>query len=374
MLSQLMMLFGFFALVLVAVYWINRAVVLFDRLIADGQSAWTFLEITALTLPYVIRIVLPVAALVAALYVTNRLSGESELVVMRATGFSPWRMARPVLYFGVIVALLMAVLVHVLVPASRTRLAERNDEIASNVTARFLTEGSFLHPAPGVTFYVREVTQLGELKGIFLSDSRKAQGDAAAGPGRTVTTYTAGSALLVPSDQGPKLVMFDGMAQTLSPERGTLTVTRFQDFAFDVGALVASNGARRITPDELTTVALLSPDAATLEKTGARRAVLVAEGHERLSQPLMAIVAPLIGFAALMLGEFSRFGLWRQIVLAVVAMLSLNLVSNAASGAALADERFWPAMYLPVILGLATAAAVLAWSGRARRASGGATA
>lgn len=43
-LSQLMMLFGFFALVLVAVYWVNRAVLLFDDLIADGQSAWVFLN------------------------------------------------------------------------------------------------------------------------------------------------------------------------------------------------------------------------------------------------------------------------------------------------------------------------------------------
>ncbi|MCB2138640.1 MAG: LptF/LptG family permease, partial [Rhodobacteraceae bacterium] len=93
MLSQLMMLFGFFALVLVAVYWVNRAVQLFDRLIADGQSAWTFLEFTALTLPYVIRIVLPIAAFIAAVYATNRMAGESELVVMRATGFSPFRMA-----------------------------------------------------------------------------------------------------------------------------------------------------------------------------------------------------------------------------------------------------------------------------------------
>ena len=65
MLSQLMMLFGFFALVLVSVYWINRAVSLFDQLISDGQSAWVFLEFTALTLPNVIRLVLPVAAFVA---------------------------------------------------------------------------------------------------------------------------------------------------------------------------------------------------------------------------------------------------------------------------------------------------------------------
>jgi len=51
MLSQFMVLFGFFALVLVSIFWINKAVRMFDRLIGDGQPAWIFLEFTALTLP-----------------------------------------------------------------------------------------------------------------------------------------------------------------------------------------------------------------------------------------------------------------------------------------------------------------------------------
>ena len=104
LLSQLMVLFGFFALVLVLVYWINRAVVLFDQLIADGQSAVVFLEFTALTLPNVIRAVLPVAVFASSVYVTNRLSSESELVVVQSTGFSAFRLARPILVFGILVA------------------------------------------------------------------------------------------------------------------------------------------------------------------------------------------------------------------------------------------------------------------------------
>ncbi|MEJ6510389.1 MAG: LptF/LptG family permease, partial [Octadecabacter sp.] len=104
MLGQLLTLFGFFSLILVLVYWINRAVRLFDRLIADGQSAWMFLELTSLSLPGLIRIVLPLSAFVAAVYVTNRMSAESELTVVQATGYSPFRLARPVLYFGAIVA------------------------------------------------------------------------------------------------------------------------------------------------------------------------------------------------------------------------------------------------------------------------------
>ena len=65
MLSQLLVFFGFFALVLVAVFWINRAVQLVDRLISDGQTALVFLEFTALGLPRLITTVLPIAAFAA---------------------------------------------------------------------------------------------------------------------------------------------------------------------------------------------------------------------------------------------------------------------------------------------------------------------
>jgi lipopolysaccharide export system permease protein len=72
MLSQFMVLFGFFALVLIAIFWINKAVRMFDRLIADGQSTWVFMEFTALTLPGVIGVILPIAAFAAAVYVMHR--------------------------------------------------------------------------------------------------------------------------------------------------------------------------------------------------------------------------------------------------------------------------------------------------------------
>ena len=172
LLSQLLALFGFFSLLLVSVYWINRAVGLFDQLIGDGQSAWTFVEFSLLTLPNVIRLVLPISAFVAAVYVTNRLTTESELVVMQATGFSSFRLARPVFYFGLIAMLMMSALTHYLVPHSRTTLADRTAEINENVTARFLRDGRFMHPTTGVTLYIRELSQTGELRDVFLTDRK----------------------------------------------------------------------------------------------------------------------------------------------------------------------------------------------------------
>ena len=229
-LSQLMVLFGFFSLILILVYWVNRAVILFDRLIADGQSAGVFLEFTALSLPGIISIVLPLSGFVAAVYVTHRLSSESELVVVQATGFSPFRLARPVLIFGLIVGLLVMVLTHFLVPLAARQLAERSAEISQNVTARLLTEGQFLDPADGVTVYIRDITAEGELLDVMLVD----RSDLETGE----ITYTAARAYLVRTERGPQLVMRDGMAQTMRAESNSLIVTTFTDFAYDVGSLI----------------------------------------------------------------------------------------------------------------------------------------
>ena len=354
-LAQLVMLFGFFALVLVLVYWVNRAVILFDQLIANGQSAVVFLEFTALSLPNVIRVVLPIAAFAGSVYVTNRLMSESELVVVQATGFSPWRLMRPVLAFGVIVFLMSSILAHLLVPISQARLSDRSAEIAENMTARLLSEGRFLHPADGVTFYIREISSLGALQNAFLSDART--------PGRSIT-YTAREALLVRGENSPSLVMIDGMAQSFDEGSRRLSVTRFQDFAFDLDGLVDNVASGRRNASELPTTMLLNADQTALELTGSSRNSLIAEAHERFSDALNGLIAPLIGFAALMVGGYSRFGVWRQIIGAIVALILVQMVTQAGQGAVRNDALRWPLAYAGPLFGLGIGLLLLLISAR----------
>lgn len=357
MLSQLMMVFGFFALVLVSVYWVNSAVRLFDRLISDNQSVWVFLELSALSLPNVIRLMLPVAAFVAVLYATQRMTGESELVVMQATGFSPLRLARPVLYFGLVVAILISILAHGLVPMARTRLNERNAEINDNVTARFLSEGTLLHPAAGMTLYIRTIGRTGELGDVFLSDSRSGAG---------ATIYTATRAYLTKSATGPKLVMFDGMAQTLDGRNRSLSLTRFQDFTYDISALVSAHAARYPTLDEWMTPDLLRADPRLLAEIGATRTEAVFDGNDRFAKPLTAIAGALIGFAAMIGGTFSRFGMWRQMSLATGLFIALYFLMNVVDKIAVQGDGPVALVYLPALAGFLAAGGLFLWSARRR--------
>jgi lipopolysaccharide export system permease protein len=358
LLAQLLTLFGFFSLVLVAVYWVNRAVGLFDQLIGDGQSALVFLEFTALTLPNVIRLVLPVSAFAAAVYVANRLTQDSELIVMQATGFSPWRLARPVLVFGLAVVAMSAVLMNAVVPASRSALAERRAEIEANVSARFLREGSFLHPAPGITLYIREITPEGEMRDMFLSDAR-------AGDRRV--TYAARRAVTTRPASGPMLVMFDGMAQTLTLPERNLSVTRFADLTYDLGSFLAARGRDRRTIEELPTRELLAPSPARLAETGATPAQMLYEGHSRLARPLLGLGAVLIGFSTLLVGAFSRFGLWRQVLAAVLMLVLVQGVDNLAATEGMRNPAAWPLAYVAPVAGLVLPAGLLWLAARPRR-------
>lgn len=365
MLSQLIVLFGFFALVLVSVFWINGAVRLFDRLIGDGQSAMIFLEFSALTLPNVIRTILPIAAFAAAVYVTNRLSTESELVVMQATGFSPWRLARPVLVFGLIVGAMMTIMTHLLVPVSRGELRAREMALAENVTAQLLVEGTFIHPSSGVTFYIRQIDPDGTLHDMFLSDRSDPL---------EPQTFTAETAYLVNgADEeageppAPKLVMIDGLSQTYRTESQQLFTTHFKDFAYDISKVIGSGTVHGIDIRNLFTPELLFRTAAVQEMTGESLGRIMDELHGRFQQALMCVVSALVGFAALLSGGYSRFGVWRHVVAAVLLIVLLRVLESLVVDPVREDGALWPLVYVPTVAGLAISAWLLWWSGRTRR-------
>lgn len=344
LLSQLMVLFGFFALVLVMVYWVNQAVRLFDQLIANGHSAMVFLEFSALTLPNVILLVLPIAAFAAAVYCANRLASDSELVVVQTTGFSPYQLVRPVLLFGVIVGVMVAMLSNVLVPASLIRLADRQAEISGNSTARFLQEGRFLHPSRGITFYIKDISPDGVMGGMFLSDSRDPE---------QKTSYSATRAMLVRSDSGPKLIMLNGMVQNLRLSDQTLSTTRFSEFVFDIAPLLARGAARRISPRQMPTSVLLNPQPNDIKSARSSRAALLQLGHGRIAQAVQSVVLVLVGFSALLIGNYSRFGLWRQILAALLVFIALKTLDNILNDMARQDADLWPLVYGSSVAGFA---------------------
>jgi lipopolysaccharide export system permease protein len=343
LLQRLLLLFGFFSLILVLVFWVNSAVSLLETLMGDGQSAATFAGLSLLGLPYIISSVLPITAFIAAVFGINQMSADSELVVVQATGFSPWRLARPVLAFGAIAALMMLIITHLLVPLSRHEVSMRQTEIAQDVTARLLTAGKFIHPTRGITFYVRETPPNGELIDIFLSDTRT--------DGRR-EMYMAKRALFAKEDSGPVLLMFDGSAQTYDTATQRLSVTTFDSFAYGLGDFLGSSKVRRRALRTIPTHELILSAQDVMQETNRRKTSITEEIHSRTSKALLAAVAPLIGFAALIAGGFSRFGLWRHIFIAFGLLIFIKVLDNIAASQLQKSPEAWGLLYIPHVVGI----------------------
>ena len=342
--TQYFLMFGFFSLILLFIYWINKAIALFDNLISDGQTFLVFLEFSILTIPPIIPIVAPLAAFAAAIFVTNRLKNDSELTIMQATGFSPLRLSRSIFLFGLVVTIILLIISHYLIPKSNNILLKRQNEVASSLNAKLLKVGSFIHPQNGVTFYIGGISTSGVIEDVFVLDERNKDRE---------IIVTSKSGYLITNNNNPILVLMDGIVQNYDLKSKNLSTIHFQDLSYD---LTSWSVKERMSKSKL----LLTYSSFDLFKdpelvsilTDSSPISVLEELHSRILTPLLALIAALIGFSALMIGDYSRFGASKQISLGIVILILIKLSESYGNELMLKSQGNWLALYLPVLIGI----------------------
>ncbi len=343
-LRQLLLAFGFFALVFTGVVWLTQAVRLIDTVVSSRQSIAVFGEFSLLVLPQVFLIVLPLAGIGATLYAANRLYVESELVVMMSAGHGPMGLLRPVAIFGMLLLIGMGIVTTQLVPFGYRQLAERTAELQSDLVSGLMVERQFIHPAAGLTLFITDGTRSGEMSGIFLHDQRD--------PIQPVT-YSAERAVLLRDEDSARLIMLDGVALGSRADRQQINTVRFDQFVFDLSELLEPGRARNPRPAEYGVAALLNPTAEMLQRGNYTRGSYVAEGHFKLVLPLLAMLYPLIALTTVLTGSFRRGGFGRRVIAAIAVAVVLYAMTFVGRTRAQADPALWPLMYVPIVLGFA---------------------
>lgn len=313
---QLLAPFGFFTLALAGILWLGQTLPLVELIIDNGKSGLIFLEFSTLILPNVLSLVLPVSAFIATLYAVNKLYGESEMVVIMSTGLSPMRVARPVVYYGLFVMMVMYIIVVMLLPAANTRLGDKVANIRKDAVNSLLRERQFIHPEKGITIYIRDSSKAGEISGLFLHDQRDR-----ANP----VTYSAKEALLLKDEDQLRLVMSLGVMQQYNPVDNTLNTIDFESFVFDLTDLMRKTTKRYRLPVEYSVTELWHPQALIDSGEDHPVGVLVAELHNKFAQPLLGLALPLIAAALLLTAKYRRSGFGVRI--AAASFLGLFIVT-----------------------------------------------
>jgi lipopolysaccharide export system permease protein len=224
-----------FALVLVSltgVIWITQALRGIDLMTSQGQTIVTFLGLTSLVIPALILIIAPVALMIAVSHTLNKLATDSEIIVMNAAGFSPFRLFRPFLYATVVVALLVAFIAAYLAPDGMRRIKQWDAEITADVLTNVLQPGRFAQLDANLTIRIRERAPGGLLLGIFIDDRRD--------PKERVS-IVADHGTVVKSGDGSFLVLEDGNLQRFEAGKRDPALVAFGRYAFDMSKFSQHN-------------------------------------------------------------------------------------------------------------------------------------
>lgn len=288
MFRQVTSAFLMILLSLTAIVWIATALKQLTLLTSQGQDAFVFIKMTLLAIPNLMALIAPIALLIAALHTLNRLNGDSELIVMTASGGSIWRFAAPLLGLATIIAIAVAIGNHVVLPWSVRTLQNYIVKVRTDLISQVLQPGEFSSPESGLTFHIRDRAQDGQLLGLLMSDESDA---------RQSITYLAETGQILERGDQALLVMQHGHILRRQRKEKASSIIRFDSYVVDLKQFGPKEAAEVLKPRARSTFDLIAPDpndALYKDNPGSFRSEL----HERLASPFypIAFIAIAIAF------------------------------------------------------------------------------
>ncbi len=311
-----------------------------DLITQNRQSALTFLYITTLTLPQLFSIIMPLAVFMAMLYALNRLNMDSELVVTKASGFSPWQIASPALRIASF-ALVAHLLINLFIQPYTFRLMRKALlDVNMDIASRMVQAGEFTSPSKGLTLYASEILPSGLMHDVLIYDERSADAP---------LTYVAQQGQVNSTASGStSFTLFDGSISSLK-DNGNMDITYFEKTIYDLTEILAIDPVLRLKTSDRYLHELLIPDPSDYALIRYRNEYL-AEGHARLATPLYNYALVLLALAFLIRGEHKKLGYARRIAIAGALGFVLRLGGFALASAAEKDSSLNLAQYLLPLL------------------------
>ncbi len=313
-----------FALVLISltgVIWITQALRGIDLMTSQGQTIVTFLGITSLVIPALILVIAPIALMIAISHTLNKLATDSEIIVMNAAGFSPFRLFRPFFIATCVVATLVIFIAAFLAPDGLRRIKQWDAEITADVLTNILQPGRFAQLDQNLTLRIRERQPGGVLAGIFVDDRRD--------PKERVTII-ADHGTVLKNESGSYLVLENGNLERFETGKRDPALVAFTRYAFDMSKF--SNRGRDVALGirERYLWELVSPsedDPVFKQLSGQFRAEL----HDRFLAPVYPFAFAVLTFAFLGTPRTTRQSRNFSIGGSLLAVFGLRMAGFACS-------------------------------------------
>lgn len=333
---------------LTCIIWLSQSLRFVEMIVNRGLSAGTFVYMTMLMLPNFLTIILPIALFAIIVFIYSKMVTDRELVVMRAAGVGQFGLAKPAMILTAGILAFGYLLNLYLLPESYRAFRILQWEIQSTYSHVLLKEGSFNPISKAVTVYVRERTPDGQLLGILVHDERDV---------KSPITLMAERGALVDSDEGPRVVMYNGNRQSTGKD-GKLSILYFDRHVFEIPSNRDEQAVRFREPRERSMHELfhLEDQNDVSDHDWGKYKV---ELHKRFVWPLLSLSLAMVGLSCLLYGPITRRSQTTRILVAVGILISIIGATIGLENVIAKNLVLVPLLYLVALLPILVSTYVL---------------
>lgn len=339
--KNLLFTFLFTTLILTGIVILVQSLRFLEIIIQAGAPATTFVTMILYAVPRLLEIIIPLALFAAIIFVYNKMSGDSEIVIMRNAGASPFQLAMPAIILALGLTIIMYVITTWMAPTFLSKLQTLKHVARGEYSSLLFRPGVFNTIDNGITIYVRERGAEGVLKGIMVYDARESN--------EYPVTIMASKGQAFVDDEGHKVVVYNGMRQQFDAQKKVLSKLNFDQYNIFIPDQISPVSQRWKEPNERTLIELLNPDLTSKDDRN-RFNELFVEAHRRITTPLLTMIFALIGTVPFLFGSVKRRGYANRIFISAGLVLIFQGLFLAGFNFAKSNLAGVPLMYLSTIL------------------------
>jgi lipopolysaccharide export system permease protein len=276
-------------MVLTFVMMLGNLIKIADLIINKGVDIFNVSKLFFFMMPFLLTYTMPIAALVAVLMSLGRLSSDNEIIAIRASGVSVFRMIAPLLTLGLILSLLLVILNDRVIPYAHFATRKTLTEVGIKNPAAALEPGVFINSFDKYTLFIYSIDK-NKLNNVRIYEPQ--------GENRPTRLIIAkrGEFIAVPEQKLIKLKLINGTADEPDPNNPMVYYKlNFKNY-FMTLSLSQMQDKNKIEkkPKDMTIRELLA-ETAKLKNQNIDPTPLVTEMHKKISLAFSCLALILLG-------------------------------------------------------------------------------
>jgi len=273
-----------------------------ELLITRNASLGVMLAIAGAILPDILIYSLPLSFLIGVLIGLGGLSGENQILALRAGGFPLRSLLRFVLFLGTAVGIFTAILSLVVAPRANDFRRQIVDRVSVSLATSHIQAHVFNEDFPSMVFYIKDMSEDKQhLSQIFLADHSRPEN-------HMIVLARSATWVRDPDNRRIQIHLDHGASYSTSieaPEKDNQSFFKSTDIPIEIkkNTPVSSGEKRTKKPGEFKTLDLWenafgnAPDAQSTKTEQADRLKQIVELNRRTALPLSIIPFSLLGIA-----------------------------------------------------------------------------